>query len=241
MTQQIYNDVVTKLQHYMLDENNIRKSQIQLGVNKEPQKLLVNNIVKYSNKHQLFCPREKDSLFWCLYVMKHGDTSYEMLKYRNFITEKKLKFEFIEQIRKNKEIIKTYKFATLTHLENNLANDERLDVKTFLSLCVIENINVIYINKKTYFKLLMNDANTIHVIHSLDNYKFGHEQKTICDDITNNLYPLESIDKPIKAISAYKVQELVDICNQLSIETTCKESGKTKPKKDLYELLIQYF
>jgi hypothetical protein len=241
MTQQIYNDVVTKLQHYMLDENNIRKSQIQLGVNKEPPKPLVNNIIKYSNKHQLFCPREKDSLFWCLYVMKHGDASYEMLKHRNFITEKKLKFESIEQIRKNKEIIKMYKFATLTHLENNLANDERLDVKTFLSLCVIENINVIYINKKTYFKLSMNDTNTIHVIHSLDNYKFGHEQKMISDDIINNLYPLESIDKPIKAISAYKVQELVDICNQLSIETTCKESGKTKPKKDLYESLIQYF
>jgi hypothetical protein len=239
MTQQIYNDVVKKLQHYMLDENNIQKSQIHLVVNKEPQKSVVT--LKHSIKHQLFCPREKDSLFWCFYVMKHGDTSYEMLKHRNFITEKKLKFEYIEQIRGNKEVIKTYKFATLTHLENNLANDERIDMKTFLSLCVIENINVIYINKKTYFKLLMNDANSIHVIHYLDNYKFGHEQKIISDDITRNLFQLDSIDKPIKAISAYKVQELIDICNKLSIESTCKESGKTKSKKDLYELLIQYF
>ena len=173
--------------------------------------------------------------------MKHGDTSYEMLKHRNFIIEKKLKFEFIEQIRSDKQLIKTYKIATLTHLENNLANEERVDVKTFLNLCIIENLNVIYINKKTYFKLLMNDTNSIHVIHCLDNYKFGYEQKTISDDITSKLFLLDSIDKPIKAISAYKVQELVDICNTLSIETTCKESGKTKSKKDLYELLIQYF
>jgi hypothetical protein len=238
MNQQIYNDVVTNLQHYMLDENNIRKSQIHIAVNKEQKKFVKPVTIE---KNSLFCPREKDTLFWCFYVMKHGDTSYEMLKHRNFIIEKKLKFEFIEQIRSDKQLIKTYKIATLTHLENNLANEERVDVKTFLNLCIIENLNVIYINKKTYFKLLMNDTNSIHVIHCLDNYKFGYEQKTISDDITSKLFLLDSIDKPIKAISAYKVQELVDICNTLSIETTCKESGKTKSKKDLYELLIQYF
>jgi hypothetical protein len=241
MTQQIYNDVVKKLQHYILDENNIRKSQIQLVVNKEHQKPVVLERYSNSNKCSLFCPREKDSLFWCFYIMKNGHTSYEMMANRNFITEKKLKFEYIEQIRKNKEIIKSYKFASLTHLENNLANDVRIDMKTFLSLCVIENINVIYINKKTYFKLLMNDANSIHVIHCLDNYKFGHEQKTTSDNITANLYQLDSIDKPIKAISGYKVQELVDICNTLSIETMNNDTGKSKSKKELYELLIQYF
>lgn len=236
MTQQIYNDVITKLQHYMLDENNIQKSQIHIAVNKEQKNKFVKHVTV--EKKALFCPREKDSLFWCFYVMKYGDTSYEMLKHRNFITEKKLKFECIEKIRADKQLIKTYKFATLTHLENNLANDERIDVKTFLSLCVIENLNVIYINKKTYFKLSISDTdtNSIHVIYCLDNYKYGHEQTRTNNDITNNLFPLESIDKPIKAISAYKVQELVDICNKLSIETTCKDK-----KKDLYELLIQYF
>lgn len=235
MNQQIYNDVVTSLQHYMLDENNIRKSQIHIAVNKEQKKFVKPVTVE---KNSLFCPREKDTLFWCFYVMKHGDTSYEMLKHRNFIIEKKLKFEFIEQIRSDKQVIKTYKIATLTHLENNLANEERVDVKTFLNLCIIENLNVIYINKKTYFKLSISDTdtNSIHVIYCLDNYKYGHEQTTTNNDITNNLFPLESIDKPIKAISAYKVQELVDICNKLSIETTCKDK-----KKDLYELLIQYF
>lgn len=238
MIEQIYNDVVTNLQHYMLDETNIRKSQIHVAVNKEQKKFVKHVTVE---KNSFFCPREKDTLFWCFYVMKHGDTSYEMLKHRNFIIEKKLKFECIEQIRGDKQLIKTYKIATLTHLENNLANDERIDLKTFLSLCIIENLNVIYINKKTYFKLLMNDTNSIHVIHCLDNYKFGYEQITTNNDITSKLFPLESIDKPIKSISAYKVQELVDICDKLSIETTCKESGKTKSKKELYELLIQYF
>ena len=230
-----YNDVVKGLQHYMLDEDNIRGSIIHLvnDVKKEYK-----NVPKYTKttENKLFQPREKDTLFWCLYVMKHGDTSYELLKNRNYITEKKLKIDYVEQIRKDKQLIKAHKFATLIHLENNLANEDRIDVRTFLSLCVLENLNVVYINKKTYFELLMNDDKTIHVIHCLDNCKFGHEIKTTKEEVTANLYQLDNIEKPIKSISSYKIQELIDICNKLSIDTT-----NYKNKKDLYEMLVMYF
>jgi hypothetical protein len=53
-------------------------------------------------------------------------------------------------------------------------------------------------------------------------------------------------------MSAYKTQELVDICNKLGIETnvvSCSSSSpsnisdnaKSKSKKDLYEAIIKYF
>ena len=230
-----YNDVVKELQHYMLDEENIRGSitHVVKNVKKEYK-----NVPKYTKttENNLFQPREKDTLFWCLYVMKHGDTSYEMLKNRNYVTEKKLKIDYVEQIRKDKPLIKAHKFATLVHLENNLANEERIDARTFLSLCVLENLNVVYINKKTYFELLMNDDKTIHVIHCLDTCKFGHEVKSTKEDVTANLYQLDNIEKPIKSISSYKTQELIDICDKLSIDTT-----NYKNKKDLYELLVMYF
>jgi hypothetical protein len=55
-------------------------------------------------------------------------------------------------------------------------------------------------------------------------------------------------------MSAYKTQELLDICNKLGIETNVASSNndangvantenavKNKSKKDLYESIIKYF
>ena len=45
---------------------------------------------------------------------------------------------------------------SITISQNKLANETKIDLKTFLSLCVIENVNIFYVNKKTYFEHLMN-------------------------------------------------------------------------------------
>ena len=182
-------------------------------------------------------------LFWCFYVMKNGDFSYEILNNRNFILEKKIKFEYIDKIRNEKQLIKSYKISTLTHIENELANESKIDISTFLSLCIIENINVIYVHKKTYYELLMNDTNILYIIYSLDNYKFGVKLDINNDSekIKNTLYKIENIDKPIKSITYYKISDLITICNKLSITTLNESTNKNKNKKELYESLIQYF
>ena len=45
----------------------------------------------------------------------------------------------------------------------------------------------------------------------------------------------ESIQKPIKAESAYTVKDLLDICSKLGIELNNNETNKRKTKKELYE------
>jgi hypothetical protein len=46
---------------------------------------------------------------------------------------------------------------------------------------------------------------------------------------------VDNLSKPIKSMSSYKTQELIDICDKLEIDTTAKS------KKDLYESIIKYF
>ena len=60
-----------------------------------------------SNKHprEFFIPKQKDSLFWCFYIMKNGDANYEMLEHKNIITDKKLKIDYVEKIRKEKMFV----------------------------------------------------------------------------------------------------------------------------------------
>jgi hypothetical protein len=274
-----YNIVVNKLQDYMLNEdkietaiknkiidtkndknkhnNNIKSTNKfnnkDINLNIEPNKVLQSN---FDKNNALFFPREKDSLFWCFYIMKNGETNYEMIDFKNLIVEKKIKIEYVEKLRKEKQLLKTYKFATLTHIENQLANEQRIDMNTFLTLCVLENLNVFYISKNTYFELLMNDTCNIHLIKkSFTNgdrnrnntytanygYKIDNKESEEITKYKNEFYKIDNIDKPIKSISAYKVQELIDFCNKLSIETINNETKKQKNKNELYESLIQYF
>lgn len=247
MTNQLYNDVLNNLQDYMLDEENINRvlEMKIVPVNKEKIQI---NFVK--PKKNIFIPREKDTLFWCFYIIINGDVNYETLYNKNEVIEKQIKIKYIEKIRKEKQTLKIYKFDSLTNIESNLVNDNFINRKTFLSLCALENINIIFINKKTYFELLMNDSNNIFIVHEINNtangkynIKYGFEigDGEMINNIKSTLYRLDNIEKPVKAFSSYKTQELLDICNKLAIEVINKDTNKTKSKKDLYEGIIQYF
>ena len=84
----------------------------------------------------------------------------------------------------------------------------------------------------------MNDGVELHTIHCLENHKHGYNQ--IIPDKTT-LLKIDNIVKPLKAISSYKVQELLDFCEKLKIETINPDTNKTKTKNDLYESIVQYF
>ena len=243
-----YNDVLDELQDYILNEENIQKAlrmKIYSEKNVKPVVLPKINAVK---KQDIFIPNQQDNLLWCYYIIKNGDISYETLNNKNSLIAKQMKIDFVSTIRKNKDIVKTYKFDTISSIESNLANDNNLNKKTFLTLCAIENINIVFVSKKSYFELLTNDSDIIYIVHELpnkskhyNNYGFEIAREDSINNIRETLYKLDNIDKPIKSISAYKVEDLVNIANKLAIETVNKENGKHKSKKDLYESIIQYF
>jgi len=201
---------------------------------------------QYATKSAEYPPFE-DSLFWCFFILSKGDFHYETMKKSDLIS-KQLKIEYIQKIRENKKIIKLYKFDTLSNIENNLVNDKKINVKTFLSLCLIENINVFFVSKKTYIENFMNDTNIIYVIYETPenkyNNKYGYEiaSDNIINNIRSTLYKIEldAVNKPIKSISSYKLSDLYSICNKLAINTI-NINGKKLTKNDLYQLIVEYF
>jgi hypothetical protein len=237
------------LEPYILNENNMLsylKYKLDEPTNKTTKKDVIVKQSKSCNKPTFFTPKEKDTLFWCYYIITNGELSYEMLNSRNILVEKQNKIHYITKIRENKQIVKTYKFDTLTNIETNLANDNLINIKTVMSLCAIDKINVVFISKKTYFELLMNDDDLIYVINETEskyNKKYGFQmiKKTELDTIRQTFYKIEVLDKPIKSLSSYKLQDLIDICNKLAIEIVNKDTGKKKTKNELYESIIHYF
>jgi hypothetical protein len=189
-------------------------------------------------KSDIFFPREKDKLFWCFYIMKHGIEGYLNFGTINIVIEKKLKIEYIELLRNKKQLLKDNKIAPLSHVENFLLNEFRIDMKTFLALCVYENLNMIHVHKNTYYELLLDDHldenSEVHIITRFDEpLKYGY--KLGKRDSIKDLYKIENLNKPIKAMTSYKLDELVDICKKLKIVTGLKKENK----KDFYEYIVQ--
>jgi hypothetical protein len=205
-------------------------------------------VKKESYKSSLFIPKEPDTLFWCYYIIAFGETSYEMMNVKNFLVAKQMKINYVSKIRTNKQLIKLHKFDSIANIENNLAHDNCINIKSIMTLCAIDKINVIFIKRNTYYELLANDSEPIYIIREIEDNskyskKYGFEiaNLSLIEEIRSNLYKVITLDNPLKALSSYKLQELIDICNKLTISIKNTNTGKNKTKNELYELLIQYF
>lgn len=243
------NEQTFNCEYYILNENNMQNYlKYKLNIEKKIITKPVEGKPKPNiNRCSLLIPKEYDTLFWCYYIILNGEGDYEMLHVKNSLIAKQIKISYVNKIRANKQVIKTYKFDTITNIESNLANDNNISIKTVMSLCAIDKINLIFVSKKTYFELLMNDTEPIYIIKEMEfqskyNKKYGFEiaNDDSIQSIRTTLYKIENLDKPIKAISSYKVKDLIDICDKLAIQTINAENGK-KTKNELYESIIQYF
>ena len=243
----LYQNFVKHVQDYMFNNTSMCKS-LECKLHNQYNNKKIKQLSEKMECKNIFIPSDGDSLFWSLYIIKNGLANYTQLTNRNMIVEKKMKIEYVERLRKEKQLIKQYKFDTLTNIENMLANETRIDINTFLTLCVVGCLNIFFIKKNTYFELNMNDSNKIYIIKYIsekDKYGFEETNKDNLDDFRNKYYKVDNLSKPIKSMSAYKTQELVDICNKLGIDTNIDSSSndntKIKSKKDLYESIIKYF
>jgi hypothetical protein len=239
----LYQNFVKHIQDYMFNNTQMCKS-LECKLHEEyNNKKMKQQTEKFDNINKnIFLPNDSDTLFWCLYIIKNGLTNYSQLTNRNLIVEKKMKIEYVERLRKEKQLVKQYKFDTLTNIENTLANESKIDINTFLTLSAVGCLNIFFIKKNSYFELNTNDSNKIYIIKYIpekDKYGFEETNKDNLHDFRDKYYKVDNLSKPIKTMSAYKTQELVDICKKLGIETAIGE--KTKGKKDLYEAIIQYF
>lgn len=226
----------------MFTKNHIMNLCFEYNNDKKLNKKVQNiNIVK-SKKEDFFIPKEKDTLFWCYYIIVNGIQNYEMLFNNTYKEEKGQKLNFIEKMRNFKDILKKYKFKR-TEVEADIAYSNEISVKTFLAMCAIENKNVCILKNRCLYTLIVNETSNIDII-TLDNNRFGcylldeNAKAKLFSEYTAKFWRIDNISKPIRGQSNYKLSQLQEIADKLRIPIV-DENGKKLKKIDLYNLIKQ--
>lgn len=228
-----------KFKNQLVKNENIKNENVK-NENKE-KKILIKNInQKQSNIHIV---RQKDSLFWTFYILKYGLFNYEINVLRQFfLIEKQEKFKYIDLIRQNKELLKLHKIKNLSSLENELANENIISIKTFICMCIIENINVYLINDRKVYVNILDETLPINIIFKNKNkpnycIDFQVTEEKI-NNYKDNYLIMSSFENNLKSINSYKVDELLDICRKLNLNISSDEKLN---KKELYELITKNY
>lgn len=135
----------------------LQKSKSTLVSELQPFFLTKQMFVK---KSQRIKPIEKDSLFWCYYILKYGQSKYEQHTCGcggiSYVKERQLKIQLVEELRGEilRSKLKQCKLGSIDHIEDKLANEQTIDLITFFSLCFLNDIQVVYFKGKCYYKTL---------------------------------------------------------------------------------------
>ncbi len=225
------NNMLADVSKYMFTLRNMSNIGIIMNEDKSKQNIVapkknITNIV------DIFFPKQRDQVFWCFYIILNDITNYEMV-HNYFTMEKETKYKWIEEFRLKKELFKPIKVSRTT-VEDELANAKSITMASIKALCHLKDVNVFYIDDKKYYEMLTNDEKPIYVIEKIDG-KFGLKQNISKEKVQyyrEHYWKLENLDKPLKAVSSYKSDELKDICKRLHIDA----HDMTKPQ--MYEKIL---
>jgi hypothetical protein len=204
----------------------------------------------FKRNQQYYVVNERDSLFWCLYILKYGFEAYEAHLPNSFETEKEEKFKFIEIVRDqySKTILKQNQIKnTKNEIENNLANEECINIKTFIAVAILHKFDFLFVQKK---KIYLNGMISTFDAINPNIFVIHHDVSTkLCSiDIRVDIPTLkkmittyflwENIEKPLKSISYYSHDHL----NKLAVKMGYKRNNgdiKKDPKNVLYDFIAQ--
>tara|TARA_Y100000816_G_scaffold292515_1_gene288219 strand:- start:3362 stop:4114 length:753 start_codon:yes stop_codon:yes gene_type:complete len=213
----------------------------EMGKEKEMEKNKKPNVV-LKQDDSLFFPTEKDSLFWIYYILKNSFDHYQMSETSKFSFEKETKIKCIDVLRQNKKYLTPFRIRNVKDtVEDDLVSSKAISKKTFISLCIVSNINVILVENRKYTKFFCNPEEDIfYIVYAYETPKLHYSVKMLSTNedkqyIVDNYFECESINSPLKAMSSYKLQELKDIAKRVGASL---DTDKKYTKKDIYEKIV---
>jgi len=243
-----YPDVIHKNMNieYNTDDNSHKNNnKIKNNIDRVSSGTRTNVVVEPIKETPFFIPQEKDKLFWCFYIFVQGEYEYNIAKNNRFAIEKKWKMDTMAKLNDVKEILKTNKIK-VADLEDELMNKEKLSLNGLQVFCMIYEMSILYVSGRKFCEFIYNnepDAKTF-VIFNMDNKEDGihrNPDDAFIKNIRDTYWKMENVNKPLKGVSAYSLNELQEISTKMGILLEDTETKKKKTMKILYQELLKHF
>lgn len=194
-----------------------------------------------------FIISQKDKLFWCFYIFLKGFHEYEFINNTHFKVEKDFKISAVEKLNTVKDKLKLMKIK-ICDVENELSNKLVISTIGLQFLCLLHKINIMYIKNNTFYEIIgdCDKADDDKYYNIILNENNNITMPAIYDDIDKiksrmanyreKYWKIDNVQKPIKAVSAYTLDELKTICEKLNLDVI--KNGKKLIKKDLYQSIL---
>lgn len=192
-----------------------------------PQKVPV-PVPQKSEPTSSYFTDKTDSLFWCLYIAAHGHPTYESIGRGYSNVEIAEKQKIIEFVRKTHGITKTKVMAQ--EIMSDLMTNKRASLMVLPALAAFYKKRIVITKQNRFYIDVVGaeDSETLYLIkNEKGNYGIDYSNPT---PNLNKLIRLNNYDKPLAAISTYKIGDLTELAIRVGIDTTVKRN-----KADLYQ------
>jgi hypothetical protein len=192
-----------------------------------------------------------DSLLWNIYIMLYGCEKYETIE-NKYTESNRFKFELIEFLRTCKPILKANKIK-INELEETLVHKQFINLEIARAISVCKGLSVCFVQGRKYYEIASGSGSGSGSSFILEKIK-GTYVMYLCSEhlktsymkyIRENYWLMENISAPIRPISAYKLQDLIDISTRLGLPIVniipgkfgSMGSEKRKTKPELYDAI----
>ena len=192
-------------------------------------------------------PKQKDTLFWCLYIAKYGYDEYTEIQTHYGTKQLEIQQKIGNYIKNNMVLLKNVntritKAAAQEILSELLTDSKTTSMHVLYAYAIYYNMNLILLHPSTEYYLeiqsdTMEDVDT-YLLQKDDRQQFSIRESPLTEqeykEIVDTKYRLESHLRPLKAIGNYKVDELYEVAEKVKMDLTVK---RTKP--ELYNAITE--
>lgn len=235
-------NILSNLNKYMYLKPNKLQITKQPNVFEIKEKIIAAEEVKEEEEKNVISPKQKDSLFWCVYISNYGYKEYIKVDRNYGAKEIELKQQISTFLINNKKYLSNsnYKMSQIKLKEitsDLLTNYKETNYNMLFGLSAYFKINyyIVHPNNKYIIKISGNKDNTTNYLLYLDNYKkYSISLSEVTEEeLKEKYFLIENYLKPIKSINNYKMEELLNLSKKLNI----KQEDKKYKKQELYDLI----
>lgn len=200
-------------------------------------------VVKSDTGSYILNRKHRDQLFWNLYILHHGYDEYLKIDIHYGNTSISERQRACEYITKNINMKMVNHKITKASIEEALSElicpEKQTSYYALCALCSYYKMKIIIVNNdKKYYIEFFNTISyeKIHILQvTPQGYKIIFEDATEQDieSVTKNKIKYEHFVKPLKGLSAYKVDDLRKMAQKINID-------HSKTKQELYNNIYRY-